>query len=173
MERHVIDALARLPLDHVEKKLDLHLHDRALGAELVNRHGAEYHAASRQDLRADFVEVGTGRKIHHRVGAVADRGVEFLNFFFDELMKVRSADIGVDLGAQAFADADSPEIVMKVVRDHDFAGRDQRANFFGGETFVLGNFSHLPGDYIFAGRFNLGHHVTSAAVKRTALDLKV
>src|SRR5258707_12023615 len=48
MERHVVDALARLPLDDIEKVFDLHLHDRALGAELVDRHGAEYHRASRQ-----------------------------------------------------------------------------------------------------------------------------
>ncbi len=173
MQRHVIDALARLPLDNVEKKLDLHLHNRALGAELVNRHGAEYHRASRQDLRADFVEVGAGRKVHHRVGAVAHRGVKFLNFFFDQLMEVRRADVGVDLGAQALADADSSEIVMEIVRNHDLAGRDQRANLFGRETFVLGNFGHLPRDYVLAGSFNLGHRITSAAVKRTALDLKV
>src|SRR5579862_7926723 len=50
MERHVVDALARLPLDNVEKILGLHLHDRTLGAELVDRHGAENHRASRQQL---------------------------------------------------------------------------------------------------------------------------
>src|ERR1700722_16614421 len=48
MERHVIDALARLPLDDIEKVFDLHLHDRALGAELVDRHRAKNHRASRQ-----------------------------------------------------------------------------------------------------------------------------
>ena len=159
MERHVIDALARLPLDNVEKVFDLHLHDRALGAELVDRHRAEDHRASRQQLDADFVEVGAGRKIHHRIGAVAHRGVKLLDFFFDELMEVRRADVGVDLGAQAFADSDRPEVVMEVVRDDDLAGRDQRANFFWRESFVLGNFGHLPGNYIFAGGLNLRHRV--------------
>ena len=173
MERHVVDALARLPLDHVEKVLDLHLHDRALGAELVNRHGAENHRASRQQLDANFVEVGAGRKIHHRVGAVAHRGVELLDFFFDQLMEVRRADIGVDLGAQPLADSDRPEVVMEVVRDYDLAGRDQRANFFGREALVLGNFGHLPGNYIFASGFNLRHRVHLRGRQARGLDRSV
>ena len=163
MERHVIDALAGLPLDDIEKVLGPELHDRALGADLVNRHRAEHHRASREELDANLVEVGAGRKIHHRVGAVADRGVELLDFLFDELMEVRRADIGIDLGAQALADADRAEIMMDVVRDHDLAGRDQRADVLGREAFVLGDFGHLPRDNVFAGGFNLSHGVTSAA----------
>ncbi len=52
---------------------------------------------------------------------------------------------------------------MDIVRDHDLAGRHQRANFFRGETFILGDFGHLPGDYLLAGGFNLRHRVPSAA----------
>ena len=100
-------------------------------ADLVNRHRAEDHRAAREQLDANLVEVGAGREVHHRVRAVADRGVELLDFLFDELMEVRRADVGVDLGAQPLADADRAELVMDVVRDDDLAGRDQRADLLG------------------------------------------
>ena len=116
MERHIIDALARLPLDHFEEVLGVELHDRALGGDLVNRHGAEDDRASREYLAANLVEVGAGREIHHRVGAIAHGGVEFFDFLFEQLMEIRGADIGVDLGAQALADTDRAKIMM-----HDYA----------------------------------------------------
>ncbi len=110
MQRHVVDALARLALDHLEKILCVELHDRMFGSDLVDRHRAEDDRASREQLGANLVEVGAGRKVHHRVGAVAHRGIELLDLLFEQLMEIRGADIGVDLGAQPFADSDCAEL---------------------------------------------------------------
>ena len=72
-------------------------------------------------------------------------------------MEVRGADIGVDLGAQPFADSDRAEVVMDVVRDDRLAAGDQRADFLGREALVLGDLGHLRGDDPFTRGFNLGH----------------
>ena len=87
--------------------------------------------ASRDQLDANLVEVGAGGEVHHRVGAEADRGVELLDFLFEQLVEVGRADIGVDLGAQALADADGAELMMDVARDDGLAGRDALANLLG------------------------------------------
>ena len=63
----------------------------------------------------------------------------------------------------------SGEVVIPHNLHHDFAGGDQRANFLGRETFVLGNFGHLPGNNIFAGGLYLSHRVTSAAGESAGL----
>ena len=146
MQRHVVDALARLALDHFEKELALQLHDRVLGGDLVDRHRAKDDRASREQLGANLVEVGAGREVHHRIRAEAHRGVELLDLFVEQLMEVRGADIGVDLGAQPFADSDRAEVVMDVVRDDRLAAGDQAADFLRREALVLGDLDHLLGD---------------------------
>ena len=54
-------------------------------------------------------------------------------------MEVRSADVGVDLGAQPFADSDRAEVMMDVVWDDRLAAGDESADFFGREAFVFGD----------------------------------
>src|SRR6266851_3094691 len=159
MQRHVVHALARLALDHFEEELPLELHDRVIGGDLVYRHRAKYHRASRKQFGANLVEVGPGREVHHRIRAEAHGGVELLDLFVEELMEVRGTDIGIDLGAQAFADSDRAEVVMGVVRDDRLAAGDESADFLCGEALVLSDLEHLRGDSPFAGGFNLGHVV--------------
>jgi hypothetical protein len=95
------------------------------------------------------------------VSAVADGRVEFFDFLADELMEVGSADIGVDLGAERAADTDRAKVVVMIMRDDDFAGRNQRADFFSAEAFVLGHFKHLRSNNALACSFKLGHIGTS------------
>jgi hypothetical protein len=76
-------------------------------------------------------------------------------------MEIGRADVGVDLGPQALADADRAKIMMLIARDYDLAGRDQAADLFGAEALVLGHFDHLLGDDAFARSFKLGHVATS------------
>ncbi len=162
MQRHIIDALPRLPFDHFKKALDAEIHNRSFRRDLVNRHRAENHLASGENLAANLVEVGTRREIHHGIGAVAHRRVKLLDFFFDQLMEIRRADIRVDLGPQALADANRAELVMLVVRDHHLAGRDQPANLLDVQPFVFGHFNHLLSNNAFACSFKLGHVATSS-----------
>src|SRR5882724_11330571 len=84
-------------------------------------------------------------------------------------MEVRRADIRIDLGSQALADADRAEVVMLVVRDDHLAGRHQLADLFGAEPLVLGYFDHLWGDDAFARSFKLGHVATSKLFRLTAI----
>ena len=161
VERHEVHALLGLALDDIEEVLGAEFHDRAFGADLVNRHGADHHRASRDQLDANLVEVGAGRKIHHRIGAEADRGVELLDFLFEELMEVGRADIRIDLGAQSLADADRAELMMDVARDDDLAGRDALADQLGREALVFRDLDHLLSDNAFSGGFDLGHEVLS------------
>src|ERR1700683_2832043 len=157
VKRHEIDALARLPLDDIEEQIRAQLHDRSFGADLVNRHRSDHHRASRDQLDANFVEVGAGGKIHHRVGAESHRRIKLLDFFFQKLMEVRSADIRIDLGPQPFADADSAELMMDIARDDDLTSGDPLADQLGREALVLGDLDHFLSDGSLTSGLDLSH----------------
>ena len=78
VDRHVVDALLGLVLDHVEKVLRRHVVDVAaeLFEHLVDRHGADRHGRGVDDRLADGVDVAAGGEVHHRVGAEVDGRVQ-------------------------------------------------------------------------------------------------
>src|SRR5215472_934799 len=137
VERHVVDALTRLPLDNLEEEGGVHIHDRPLGGELIDGHRAENYRAAGQDLAANLVEIGAGGEIHDRVGTVAHRGVELFDLLAEQLMEVRGAQVGVNLGAEIFADSDGAELVVPIVRNYDLAGGDQRANLLASLPLIF------------------------------------
>src|SRR5579875_3653400 len=74
-------------------------------------------------------------------------------------MEVRSADIGIDLGAQPLSNPNRAKFVMMIARDNHFAASHQLADTFGGQPFVLCHFNHLFGYLAFACRFQLSHRM--------------
>ena len=84
VDGHVVDALLGLLFDHFEHDVGgevfdaLHARDR-----LVDRHGADGHGRVAQDRFANLVDAAAGREVHHRVGAVVDRGVQLLQLLID------------------------------------------------------------------------------------------
>ena len=107
VDRHVVDALLRLVLDHVQKMLRPHVLDLAaqLFEHLVDRHRADRHGRGVDDRLANRVDVLAGREVHHRVGAEVDRRVQLLQLAVDVAGDGRVADVGVDLAAGRDADA--------------------------------------------------------------------
>ena len=100
VDRHVVDALLGLVLDHVEKVLRLHVADVVeLLHHLVNRHRADRHRRGVDDRLADGVDVAAGRQVHHRVGAEVHGRVQLFQLAVDVAGDGRVADVGVDLGA--------------------------------------------------------------------------
>ena len=85
MDGHVVDALLRLVLDHVEKMLRLHVFDFAaeLFEHLINRHGANRHGRSGDQLLADIVDVAAGGEVHHGICAEVDGCVQLFEFAFE------------------------------------------------------------------------------------------
>src|SRR5689334_12754548 len=90
MERHVVNALLRLVLDHVEQvvggELLQLLVPLAIGAtldRLVDGNSADWHRRVRDYSTANPVDVSACRQIHYRVGAVLDGDPEFFELAFD------------------------------------------------------------------------------------------
>ena len=166
MERHVVDALTRLSLDDFEKERGIHIHDRALGGELIDRHRAENNRAAGQDFAANLVEISAGGEIHDGVGSIAHRGVELFDLLAEQLMEIRGAQVGVNLGAEIFADSDRAELVVPIVRNYHLPGGDQRPDLLGSQPFIFGDLDHLAGDVSLTCRFSLGHRSTSAGALR-------
>ena len=131
VDRHVVDALLGLVLDHVQKVLRRHVADVVqLLHHLVDRHGADRHRRGVDDRLADGVDVAAGREVHHRVGAEVDRRVQLFQLAVDVAGDGRVADVGVDLGAGGDADAHRLQPLSQVHLvgrdDHPAAGHFAR-----------------------------------------------
>src|SRR5439155_23741814 len=79
MERHVVDALFRLVLDHVEQVVRSELLELfvplAIGSalhRLVNRNGDDWNWRRSDDRATDSVDVTAGGKVHDGVSTVFD-----------------------------------------------------------------------------------------------------
>ncbi len=107
MDRHVVDALARLVLDHVQHHARRDVR-RLLDAlnDLVNGHGADRNGRHVDDRLTDGIDVPAGGQVHHRVCAQVDGGVQLLELVVDLARDGGVADIGVDLAL--CCDADRP-----------------------------------------------------------------
>ena len=82
VDRHVVDTLLRLVLDHVQEVLRLHVFDVATQflEHLVDRHGPDRDRRLVDDQLPDAVDVLAGRQVHHRVGAEMHGRVQLLQF---------------------------------------------------------------------------------------------
>ena len=99
---------------------------------LVNRHGADRHGRVADDPLARLVDVLAGGKIHHRVGAPADRPRHLLDFLLDGGGDGGVADVGVDLHAEIAPDDHRLAFGMIHVGGNDrAAGGDFLADEFG------------------------------------------
>ena len=85
VDGHVVDALLGLVLDHVEEMLRPHVFDVAaqLFEHLVDRHGADRHGRGVDDRLRGWRRCSCRWKVHHRVGAEVDGGVQLLQLVVD------------------------------------------------------------------------------------------
>ena len=174
VDRHVIDALLGLVLDHVEEMLRPHVLDVAaeLLQHLVDRHRADRHRRRLDDRLANAVDVLAGRQVHHRVGAVVHRGVQLLQLAFDVAGDGRVADVGVDLAARRDADAHrlEPAGQMHAVGGNHHAARgDFRPHKLRLQQLAPRHIVHFGGDVAGAGMFQLGDrrgHGRESCIKR-------
>ena len=98
---------------------------------LVDRHGPDRHRRIAQNPFARVVDVAAGGKVHHRVGAPADRPHHLLDLFLDRRGDGGVADIGVDLHQEVAADDHRLEFaVIDVAGDDRAAARDLVAHEF-------------------------------------------
>ncbi len=84
MDGHVIHALRRLLLDHLEHNLGSQFaHPRHARKGFVNRHRADGNGAVAQNRFADLVNVAARREVHRRIRAEMHRRVKLLQFLVD------------------------------------------------------------------------------------------
>ena len=159
MDGHVIDALLGLLFDHFEHDVGIEVFD-ALHARdrLVDRHRADGHRRVAQDGFADLVDAAAGREVHHRVGAVVDRGVQLLQLLVDVAGDGRIADVGVDLALRGHANAHRLQLRMvDVGRNDHVADGDLVADQLGRDLLALGDEEHLFGEQALARKVHLRH----------------
>jgi hypothetical protein len=169
VDRHVVDALLRLMLDHVEEMLRPHLFDVAaeLLEHLVNRHRPDRHRRGLDDRLANAVDVLAGRQVHHRVGAEVDRGVQLFQLAVDVAGDGRVADVGVHLAAGGDADRHrlKPAGGVDDVRRNDHPARgDFGSRIVRPQRLALGDVLHLAGDVAGAGMLQLGDRFSHRTV---------
>ena len=140
VKRHVIDALFRLVLDHVEQIVRSELLELlvplAIGStlhRLVNRNGTNWNWRSGDDRATDSVDVATGGQVHHGVRTVFDCDLKLLDLAVHVGRDLRVADVGVDLDARNFTDRHWLERAREMVnvgRNDQSSDRDLVAHQF-------------------------------------------
>ena len=121
VDGHVIDALRGLLGNHVQKVPRPHVGDVVeLLGHLVDRDRADRHRGGGDDPAADRVDVRAGGEVHHRVGPVADRHQQLLQFALGIARNGRLADVRVDLRPRGDPNADGSEALAEV----DLVGGD-------------------------------------------------
>jgi hypothetical protein len=95
------------------------------------------------DGSPNLVEIFARREVHHRVGAVVDRRVEFLEFTLAVARLLAGSDVGVDLRGELATDGHRVEGVVAVVGGDDrLSIGDLLADEFGVATLALGDALH-------------------------------
>ncbi len=176
VDRHVVDALLGLVLDHVQKMLRVHVFDvtTEFFQHLVDRHGSDRHRTAVDDLPTNVVDVLAGRQIHHGVGAVVNGRVQFFQFLAHIAGDGAVADIGVDFALSGDADAHRfkcPGGMDPVGRDHHSTGGHFLADRLDRQVFTLRAKLHLGGNLTIAGGQNLrfAHAIGAPSGKRRKL----
>ena len=148
VNRHVVNALLGLLLDHFEHHVDVQI----LGAThardcLVDRHGADGNRRCIDDGLADRGNVAAGGEVHHRIGAVVHGAMKFFEFAVNVRCGGGIADVRVDLAEKRNADAHRFEAAMVNIGGNDrAAARHFAADEFGRKLFALRHVLHLFGD---------------------------
>ena len=84
MDRHVVNALFRLLLNHLEHQRGREVpHPGDPRDSFIDRHGAEGHGTLPQIRVSNLRNVAAGRKVHDRVGAVVHGNVQLLELLLD------------------------------------------------------------------------------------------
>ena len=106
MDGEIVDALLALLDERVAIDVPAQLLGNAADflERLVDRHRSDRHRCIANDPFADGVDVPAGRKVHHRVGAPADRPDELFHFLRCAGRHDGVADVGVHLGQEIAAD---------------------------------------------------------------------
>ena len=165
VDRHVIDPLLGLLLDHFEHHLRREVFHAADAREgLVDGHRANRYGRVLNDGLADFGDVAAGGEIHHGVGAILDGVAQFLQLTFNIRRGGRIADVGVDFALRSHADGHRfQRDVVAVGRDDHAASGHLVAHGVDGELFALGDELHLRRDHAPARVMHLRAHLVSAA----------
>src|SRR5690606_10549027 len=122
----------------------------------IDGHGADGDRAALDVRDANFVEIATGGKVHHGVGAEVHGGVQFFELAFDVAGHRRVTDVGVDFGLGVDANRHRLEVdVVDIGRDDhaatsDFGADELRLDFFAGSNIV-----HFLGDNAILGEVHL------------------
>ncbi len=200
VDREVVDALLALLDQRVLVNLPVELDRIAvhLLQRLVDRHGPDRHGGVAYDPFARGMDVAAGGKVHHGVGAPADRPHHFLHFLLHRRGDGGVADIGVHLGEEVAPDDDRFEFgVVDIGRDdrtssrhfgaHEFGRdelRDRRAEALavrkclfralqGGsppQVLAMGDIDHLFSDDARASEFQLGDALVVMAALEAAIQ---
>ncbi len=105
MDRHVVDTLLRLVLDHLEQVIGGELLDaRHRFDRLVDRNGADRHRRFSENCLTRLVDVAAGAQVHYRVRPVMHGHPQLAQLRADIGADRRIADVGVDLHARHAAD---------------------------------------------------------------------
>ena len=156
VERHVIDALLCLMLDHVEQVVGGELLELlvpfAVGSalhRLVDRDRSDWNWRCGDDRAADSVDIAAGGEIHDRIGPVLDRDLELLDLAIHVGRDLGVADVGVDLHPRHLADRHRLECAREVVNvggDDEPADGDLVAHQLGRKLLALGDEAHRVRD---------------------------
>src|SRR5215207_3851425 len=159
VDGHVVHALLRLVLDHVEQLIGgeigglVHLLDG-----LVDRHRADGHRRRGDDRFAGLVQRVAGREVHYRIGAVFHRELELLELAIDVAGDGGVADVRVDLDLRHLSHGHRHERAGEVVY---VGGNDEAAaghltpHELGAQLLPLGDDTHRVGDDAVARRTHL------------------
>ncbi len=153
VNRHVVNALPRLRLDHLQQERRRQLF-RAFhpGHRLVERHRAQRHRAVGEDGLADGPHIAAGAQVHHRVGPVAEGYRQLLLLRRDIGGGGGVAEVGVHLAAKVGADQHRPKVgVPDVGRQDRPPARDLGAHKLGADPLLRCRVAHLLGDRAGAG----------------------
>ena len=157
MDGHVVDALRGLLLDHFEHDGRAQVLDAPDARQgFVDRDRPHGHRRSVDDRLADFRDIAAGGKVHHGVGAVFDRVLEFFEFAGDVRSRRRIADVGVDLASRSHANGHRLQAqVVDIGWDNHPATGHFVAHQRGRQAFAPGDIGHLFGDRALSGIVHL------------------
>ena len=137
---------------------------------VVHGHGADHGRRLLDELGAERLGFATVGQVHDGLGAKLDGRVDLLPLDGFVGKVAGDAQVDVDLGAQALADAlGRQRRVMNVGRDGDAAGGDALADELGAAAFLLGDHAHGGRDLPRAGEVDLRDEVRGFVTHRCSL----
>ena len=141
MEGHEVHAVLGLFLNDFKEIVGFHFQGGAafglgVGEGFVEGKCAYGDCRGFNDLLAEALDVSADGKIHQRVGAGVNGGVEFFHFAFGCVVLTVHADAGADFGGKTFADGHRFQVfVTGVGRDHNGTLFKAFQKFFFGDGF--------------------------------------